>query len=185
VANPERRMRLKVRIGIYVLALCAGAAYAASPYRVGFVCGESMSPALSNGEFYVLERASCQQLKRGDVVVFRQNGLTYLKRILATPGDRFYVIPRIGVGDTDELIDAQDVDRVRQISKRYPYRGTWRLVERKVPAGHLYVVGDHLERSEDSRGYGFVEISAIEGRLVKAPPPTGRLVRVARGVHSG
>jgi signal peptidase I len=171
-------MNLKTRIAIYTVALTAAACYAASPYRMGFVVGKSMSPALSSGEFYVMKRLS-SPLRRGDVVVFQQDDQTLVKRVLGLPGDRFYVQPRIPGTPVEQLISEAEVPVYRRYERRHGRNRAYRIVPRTIPAGYCYVVGDQLLQSEDSRRFGFLDLSAIRGRLIHTPPPNPVLARLA------
>jgi hypothetical protein len=36
----------------------------------------------------------------------------------------------------------------------------------RVPEGHIFVVGDNLERSEDSRQLGAIPLSYVQGKIV-------------------
>jgi type IV secretory pathway protease TraF len=36
----------------------------------------------------------------------------------------------------------------------------------RVPEGHIFVVGDNLDRSEDSRQIGAIPLSYVQGKIV-------------------
>lgn len=170
-------MSIAVRIGCYVGVLMAAGAYAASPYRIGITYGTSMEPTYHNGQPYLLERPHAgRPVRRGDVVLFRRAGQTYMKRVLALPGDRFYVLARKpGEYDAEELVRDWELPRIRRMIE-----AGWtacRIVQRVVPAGHLYVVGDNMLLSEDSRSFGFVELESVVGRIIDAPATFPRAVR--------
>jgi signal peptidase I len=161
--------QLRTRILLYALALSAGAAYAASPYRVGMVRGDSMSPSMRNGEFYLLERASYPEgdgaaVQRGDVIVFRRGEQTMVKRVLAVAGDTFYVMARQGDVGADTLVRHYELPGLRRLQARGC--GALRLVRRQVPPGYCYAVGDNLAGSDDSRAFGFVPLDDVLGRTV-------------------
>src|SRR5688500_15395987 len=54
-----------------------------SGLRPGIVVGESMSPTLRAGQWFVLDSRAYEgaQPERGDIVVFRHRGATYIKRV--------------------------------------------------------------------------------------------------------
>ncbi len=143
-----------------------------SPVRPGVVVGDSMSPSLHNGQVFLLARASKgDHLSRGEVVVFRLHEATLIKRIVALPGDAVWGIewPEFK-GRPDYLLAAHEIDHVQAFLRRYPSIG--RLIEVRVPPGHVFVVGDAISNSVDSRQFGPVPITAIYGRLVSPPCPS-------------
>lgn len=132
-----------------------------SPVRLGVVVGHSMQPTLCPGQFFVhvRETPSGGALRRGDVVVLRLGGETCVKRIFALGGDRFWSFRPKRSDERSFLGGGADI---RQWKRRFPF-----LIYRRVqvPPGTVYVLGDH-PTSVDSRRYGPVPVSRIEGRVV-------------------
>jgi signal peptidase I len=165
---------------------CLGAALVAavlvSPLQLGVVCGDSMSPSMTNGQFYVIARNSAgfQSIQPGDVVVFNHDGETYLKRVLAVGGDTVNLM-RYGDATADDLVPDWQLEKARRLVTRRPWSDGRELIEYCVPEGHCYVVGDHLEASMDSRTFGAIPVSAIQGKVLQPPPVHPELQHFAGG----
>ena len=171
-----------------------------SPLKLGGVRGMSMEPAYHPGSFYVLNRLSSSSLRRGDVVVFRQNGETCIKRIAAVGGDTLYLLRRRGYDDSELVMDWQ-VRRVRLVTSRGLCKGMLHLVACRVPSDCYFVLGDNLNVSMDSRFYGPIPAGHILGKVLFAPaaepdfdhlaghfnsaPPHGNLVRGDNRITAG
>ena len=170
---------IAARVSIYAAVAVGLACYAGSPTQVGIIWGHSMEPTLHHGQIYTLDRAyyRSHRVERGEVVVFRRGGRTFIKRVVAAPGDEMYVIRSTGQVQ-DELVYDFQMPYLRAV--RY---GAWRhrnkLCRLRVPAGFCYVVGDNLEDSEDSRCFGLIPISGIIGRPRDKVAPFRRLQEVA------
>lgn len=147
------------------------------PFRLGVVQGESMSPSLRNGQFYLLDRSS-RRFRHGDVVVFRHGHATFVKRVLAIAGETVQLLS-FGGQATDVAREWQ----VRRLSAPTFHRRTFavRLKPFRVPAGHLYLVGDNLYGSEDSREFGPVPVEKVEGKVLFAPEPDWEWTRLVIG----
>lgn len=141
------------------------------PIRFGVVLGESMAPTLHNGQFYLLDRSYYRrhQPSRNEVLVFKRNGVRYVKRVAAVAGDRIFVNRNRDLAK-DEVIFAGEVDRLNTIARKWPQFRSIKPVTRTVPEGHCYVLGDHLSCSEDSRDLGFIPVEQIEGRVLFTTP---------------
>ncbi|MCJ0553864.1 signal peptidase I, partial [Enterococcus cecorum] len=48
--------------------------------------GNSMNPLLDNRDMILVERLT--KIKRFDVIVFQEGGITYIKRVIALPGEK-------------------------------------------------------------------------------------------------
>ncbi|MFN3369952.1 MAG: signal peptidase I [Sphingomonadaceae bacterium] len=120
-------------------------------------------------------------VRPGDVVVFAgPQGQDYVKRVVATGGDRVELIGgrlvvnglRVGCAPTGPGICREQLPNGR--SHRIRPDGTGSLADHPeilVPAGHLFLLGDNRGASADSRlpraagGLGLVPESAVLGRV--------------------
>jgi signal peptidase I len=155
-----------VRVPLAVVPLCvlAGAVLVVSvrtvvaePVRVS---SDSMEPTLVPRDV-----VHVAELDRGDLVTFRgpRDGEQVLKRVVA-----------IG-GDSVAMLDAVLHVNSRRVEEPYVDFAHWDgtfMARVEVPPDAVYVLGDNRARSVDSRDYGPVPVSDIDGRvLVRVWPP--------------
>lgn len=122
------------------------------------VRGHSMRPTLRDGQIaLVLPR--WRPVRVGDIVVLvtRDSG-RLVKRVAAGPGS----LVELEAGRL--YVDGRAHDGLPRVAG--PRIETWR-----VPSGHVFVVGDNLRRSDDSRVWSepFVPVGRIAGLV-----PRGR-----------
>jgi signal peptidase I len=124
--------------------------------------GPSMRPTLLNGERLVVNKFiyRFKVPQRGDVLVFRypkDPSRDFIKRVIAVPGDT------IEMKDGRIFLNSQ-LQNEPYILERT--RGSFPLKE--VPEGHLFVMGDNRNNSEDSRfsDVGFVPYELVKGKAV-------------------
>jgi signal peptidase I len=133
-----------------------------------------------------------REIKHGDVIVFRypnnehdpsKTGLHYIKRVVGLPGDKVDVdgrnliingeeVPLTFVGSYQDERFGTEYDKyqedllgkkhivIYEQGREYTQRGNLPVV---VPPGHVFVMGDNRDNSQDSRFWGFVPIHDIEG----------------------
>jgi signal peptidase I len=137
--------------------------FVAQPYQVD---GPSMEHSFQPGDYVLVDKLSPRfnDYKRGDVIVFspplgyEEGGTTpFIKRVIGV------------AGDTVAIHDGQVWVNGVALVEPYVYEGqptdppagqsTW-----LVPAGELFVLGDHRAASQDSRVFGFIQKSSVIGR---------------------
>jgi signal peptidase I len=134
------------------------------------VTGDSMLEVLHNGDRVLVTRGYTTP-ERGDIVhidgseLEGARGDQVIKRVIALAGDTVLIQSGRAIvnGQMEEtesvlLLTADDVS----------------VPETTVPEGHLYVLGDNRPDSLDSRFYGPVPITTVEGRLVFCYTPITR-----------
>lgn len=113
---------------------------------VGYVPTSSMEPTLKTGS-YIIGTRLFEDLKKGDIVVFRKDGLLLVKRIYGCPGD---------VIDRSEL--------------RYMNDTPIPIFEEPViivPENQYFLLGDNADDSWDSRYWEepFVSVRNVIAKL--------------------
>lgn len=155
---------MKTKLGILGLVTSAAIVAHGLPYSLVRISGESMSPTFHNGQFLVAERTD-GHVVRGDVVVFRKDGATMVKRVLFTEGDRVLLFN--SQGSWNGAVSDHAANVLRKL--RYETK------EVVVPPGHVFVVGDNMMLSSDSRVYGTIPVSSIQFELPAPPSDTSTL----------
>ncbi len=138
-AEQSRRI---VRLFVLLIIFGLFALIFAANFRVVVIDGHSMEPTYRHGERVLMtwNYWLFGPIRKGDVVVIELPGGTRLiKRVVAMEGE--------------------------EVPRQYWGPAIWRMGPR-VPPGHVYVVGDNLSYSEDSRQYGAFPISQVRGKIV-------------------
>jgi len=136
-------------------------------YFVGMrtsVIGDSMEPALYNGQEILINRFlyKLSSPKRGDVIVFLPNGNQnthyYVKRVIALPGETIQIINGKVYIDGELLEEDESYDKIVDPG----------IAGNEITLGvnEYFVLGDNRNSSEDSRSgnIGPIEKSTIIGK---------------------
>ena len=126
------------------------------------VDGPSMRPTLLSEERLVVNKFvyRVRNPERGEIIVFkypRDTSRDFIKRVIAVPGDTIKIEGgRVCVNR--ELKDEPYI--LEKTLSDYP--------EATVPEGHIFVMGDNRNNSEDSRfaDVGFVPYELVKGKAV-------------------
>jgi len=116
------------------------------------VNGQSMEPNFLNRDEVVVLR---RKPERFDAVILRspwKSGETYIKRMIGLPGDR------VAMKNGEVYINGEALSMPLHFCQdgcSFP--------ERVVPLAHYFVLGDRRMNSQDSRSFGFVPETDIEG----------------------
>ena len=137
-------------------------------YQPVRVEGTSMLPRLVDQDRLFINKFvyHFEAIDRGDVVVFhypRNPQLSYIKRVIAVPGDRLS-IDRGQVYVNGKALDEPYVPE--------QYRDTRSLDPMVVPEGQYFVLGDHRSIASDSREFGTVKRDLIYGKAAFIYWPT-------------
>lgn len=147
-----------------------------------------MEPALPADTRVLVARRWMRAAQLGDVVVARspESDFTIIKRVVGVPGDRMTWEPRglvrngvsleFARGPTFERDHEGDISVLQCGHERLGAETFWTLKDtnlpphgieaRTVPPGHVYLAGDHRDRSNDSRYFGPVPVANIVGVVV-------------------
>ena len=131
-------------------------------YQPVRVEGTSMLPRLEDRDRLFINKFlyHISSIERSDVVVFhypRDPEKSYIKRVIALPGDRLEIDHGIvwvnGIKLSENYVPQE-------------YRDSRSLSEMVVPEGSYFMMGDHRSISSDSREFGPVERGLIYGKAV-------------------
>ena len=153
-------------------------------FQAFYIPSESMEPTLMVKDRVLVNKLSydLHDVHRGDIVVFKAppqaeagNIKDLVKRVIGLPGD--VVEARDDAGAICDTEDHAGVCHVyvndRRLDEPYVHgQTTVNLPPTKIPAGHLFMMGDNRTASRDSRYFGTVAKSAVIGRVfVRIWPP--------------
>ncbi|MET0772377.1 MAG: signal peptidase I [Candidatus Limnocylindrales bacterium] len=134
-------------------------------YRVEQV---SMLPTLEQGQHLLVDKLSPRfdPYSRGDIVVFHAPGtaadsIPYIKRVIGVAGDH------VALQDGEVSVNGVALDEPYLADDGPGDGATEPLGDASawdVPAGQVFVMGDHRARSVDSRSFGPVAVDQVIGR---------------------
>lgn len=179
------------RPALYALFVLVGSAYAVGGmwyvprlFEAFYIPTGSMEPTILTGDHVLSNKLEYQHRlpERGDIIIFRvpnHPGQTWIKRVIGLPGDT------VEVHDGAVTVNGKKLERDRVPSGAVPAPVDGQVFEESnagrryriligkdqgpdqaktlVPEGACYVLGDHRDRSEDSRAFGPVPLGDVLG----------------------
>jgi signal peptidase I len=151
-------------------------------YQPVKVEGTSMEPGLTDQERIFINKFTYEfglgKIERGDTVVFLYPGDTsksYIKRVIGLPGDRVRIdAGQVYVNDRPLVEDYVPSEYRDMLSWPPDEHG----IDRVVPEGDYFVLGDHRSQSSDSRAWGYVPRGDIYGKAVFVYWPLDKMGRL-------
>lgn len=116
--------------------------------------GVSMNPTYYTGDVLFVNRLS--EPKRGDIVTFERNNKSYIKRIIALPGDTILI-------DNSKVYVNGEVISEDYINEEVFEGGNYEDNEYTLKEDEYFVMGDNRNYSLDSRKFGVVYKNEIIG----------------------
>jgi len=137
-----------------------------SGFRTVKNASSSMEPTLALGEKFVVDQHYYRDhpVNRGDLIIFRRQNSSWIKRVVAIPGDTIEGKERVIV------LNGEVKDEPFVLHKSRPGENsdldTFGPVS--VPPGSYFVMGDNRDVSLDSRTaeFGLVDSTSIVGRPI-------------------
>jgi len=166
----------------------------------------SMRPTIASGEYTSIRFVSSEDMRRGDIIVFRgprTNGQMYAKRVVGLPGERIQMrrgvlhidgmpVTRRKVADTMVDIGSSRKLGVTTYEEEFPEGSRHMIMEERgdkgifddtteyvVPLRHFFVLGDNRDNSLDSRAtpeMGPIPFENVRGRVFRISFPVPRPV---------
>ncbi|NJQ04562.1 signal peptidase I [Streptomyces lonarensis] len=176
------RLFANLIVAVGCVLFLGGFVMAAFLYQPYLVPTDSMAPTVSADDRVVAQRIDGHEVRRGDIVVFRDSAwseLPMVKRVVGVGGDHV------------TCCDERGLLQINDVSVPEPYRAEGGPASRhdfdaRVPEGELFLLGDERLDSVDSRslladgGTGTVSQDAVVARVEAVAWPPGRAGLVSR-----
>ena len=142
--------------------------FIAQPYRVE---QQSMEQTLEPDQYVLVDKLTPRfdTYKRGDIVVFnppadwiQPDGTPFIKRVIGVGGDTLEIKDDGFVYVNGVKLDEPYV--YQENGKPQPTLTSSDTPRWTIPDGELFVMGDHREKSSDSRTFGPIEDDDVIGR---------------------
>lgn len=134
-----------------------------------YIPSESMEPLLSEGMRLIATRYDREEVRRGDIIIFRQHGdysTHYIKRVIGMPGDTV-AIKKSGVYINGDLYAEEYIKEPMEVEKEQIFT---------IPDESYFVMGDNRNNSYDSRMWDcpYVSKGMVDGKAKFIFWPIGR-----------
>ena len=170
----------RIKVCVYILLALLGVSCA---NEVEFeVTGRSMTPTFNPGDRLAIT-SGAENLNRWDLVAHYfyheqvDQDIVTIRRVVGLPGE-LIVIGEKGIKVNGSYIDTPDALNGFYEPLHGENRVFWRNKEFRLSENEIFVLGDNINKSNDSRRHGAVELSEVVGRvaLVSKASEDSRLI---------
>ncbi len=125
----------------------------------------NMAPTLLAGDFIATDTRQYlvgNTPKRGEIISFKypnEPSIIYVKRVIGLPGE--YISINKGV----LYINGKKIPEPYVDSTKTQQPFSQNMDKKEIPVGHVFVLGDNRDNSNDSRFWGMLPIKNITGRV--------------------
>jgi len=176
-------------VGLVLTALLIASVIQSELFALTEVNMSSMRDTLTPGDKLIMNKLSyiASEPKKGDIIIFLKDepvdgilGRAYIyitdiakkfngqyrsnrliKRVIGVPGDEIEIVDNVLYVNGEEY--KEDYVRIDP-RKGYVYNGEMEKIT--VPEGKLFVLGDNRGESSDSRDFGVIDMSWVEGKAI-------------------
>jgi len=119
------------------------------------IVGESMMPTIHDG-FIAIINPFCLSIERGDIITFKVGRQTYVKRVVALPGDHIEIKGKMVIVNGELLIEKYAMTRIHAYER----------VNVSLGSDEYFVLGDNRNDSTDSRMIGPIKRENIKAEVL-------------------
>jgi signal peptidase I len=167
----KEKPSIKGYIEVIVLAILIAFILRTFVVQAYKIPSSSMEDSLLGGDFILVNKLYYHYKEpcSGEIIVFKyplNPSKDMVKRVVATEGQTVEIINKIVYVDgkmVPDPIPAKHIDP-RILPVDYSTRDNFGPAQ--VPAGHLFVLGDNRDDSQDSRDWGFLDMNYIKGKAI-------------------
>lgn len=152
IAQGYKSLALRCTVLVFVLYILL-----TQVFLITQVSGNAMFPALEDGDLIFAYRLQ-SDFAKNDVILFKVDGETRIGRIIGREGD-VVMMDDSGTLLLNGTTQAGDImyPTYAKEGNEYPY---------VVPEDSIFVLGDYRTQTEDSRDFGPIKQSDIEGKVI-------------------
>lgn len=115
-----------------------------------------MKPTLYNGDIIIYKKNK-KNIERFDIVIFKLNNQFFIKRVIGLPGEK------VEYSNNKLYVDNEVIDEYFQKSITNDFSIESITNNNFIPEDKILVLGDNRLYSHDSREFGLIDISKVEG----------------------
>jgi len=167
----KEKSSIKVYIQVVLLAILIAFLLRTFVVQAYKIPSSSMEDSLLSGDFILVNKLHYRfkEPEPGEVIVFKyplNPSKDMVKRVVATEGQTVEIKNKIVYLDGKMVPDPSFAKHADPHILPEDYSTRDNFGPAQVPAGHLFVLGDNRDNSQDSREWGFLDRSFIKGKAL-------------------